>query len=277
MTETMTKDNATVIPVLGMHRSGTSMFTRAINLLGVELGEHLVGSSVDNPVGYWESGVVQGVNRSILLMQQFNEHAYGTVEHLVTAFNRSGGWDIAPESFSKLSEYFEGDFGQSRVWGWKDPRTVVLFPFWVRILLRMGYRKITPMIIVRHPGACVRSMLKRGEDRVPAAVEAGLSQAEFYLETWKAFHALLMNIQKEFKCYIGMHHWFLDERIASSELQRCADFLGLDNSGVPEALDWIKPGLVHHQPNTENSDQVADELYQSLEAVAEQQRQQWGG
>ena len=39
--------------VLGMHRSGTSMFTRALNLLGMELGQPLMAPQPDNPKGFW--------------------------------------------------------------------------------------------------------------------------------------------------------------------------------------------------------------------------------
>ena len=43
------------ILVLGMHRSGTSVTTRIINLLGVDLPQALVPPADNNPTGYWES------------------------------------------------------------------------------------------------------------------------------------------------------------------------------------------------------------------------------
>ena len=44
------------ICILGMHRSGTSTVARAVNLLGVSLGEDakMMPPSPDNPEGYWE-------------------------------------------------------------------------------------------------------------------------------------------------------------------------------------------------------------------------------
>ena len=44
------------ICILGMHRSGTSAFARAINLLGAYIGrsDQLMPSQEDNPNGFWE-------------------------------------------------------------------------------------------------------------------------------------------------------------------------------------------------------------------------------
>src|SRR5262249_9582145 len=41
--------------VLGMHRSGTSAFTRVLNLLGLDLPTGLMPATQDNRQGYWES------------------------------------------------------------------------------------------------------------------------------------------------------------------------------------------------------------------------------
>ncbi len=44
--------------ILGMHRSGTSLLARCLNVSGVSLGENLLlsdGSASDNPKGFWEN------------------------------------------------------------------------------------------------------------------------------------------------------------------------------------------------------------------------------
>jgi hypothetical protein len=43
-----------LILVAGMHRSGTSALTRAINLAGVPLPNDLKGASPNNQDGFWE-------------------------------------------------------------------------------------------------------------------------------------------------------------------------------------------------------------------------------
>jgi hypothetical protein len=52
--------------VVGMHRSGTSAIARLLNLLGVDLGDDLLPSAVDNETGFWESRRVVEANDAIL-------------------------------------------------------------------------------------------------------------------------------------------------------------------------------------------------------------------
>ena len=54
--------------VLGMHRSGTSVATRLINLLGVPapIEEDLLPPDRGNPTGYWESSSLVAYNDRLL-------------------------------------------------------------------------------------------------------------------------------------------------------------------------------------------------------------------
>src|SRR5260221_10300477 len=56
------------IIVFGMHRSGTSLITRLINLLGAYVGapDVMLPPSPDNPGGYWERWDVVAVNDALL-------------------------------------------------------------------------------------------------------------------------------------------------------------------------------------------------------------------
>lgn len=55
-----------VFIVLGMHRSGTSAFTKALEATGVELSENLMPSGKHNIKGHWEDLDVLKINESIL-------------------------------------------------------------------------------------------------------------------------------------------------------------------------------------------------------------------
>src|SRR5262245_54283984 len=67
---TPTGGGQTLLPTctLGMHRSGTSIVSRLVNLLGVELGPEAAISrpGADNPKGYWEHRGIVGINDEIL-------------------------------------------------------------------------------------------------------------------------------------------------------------------------------------------------------------------
>lgn len=57
-----------VIVVAGMHRSGTSLVARTLNLLGADLGpsSSLLPAAPDNPSGFWEHRDVKELNDRLL-------------------------------------------------------------------------------------------------------------------------------------------------------------------------------------------------------------------
>ena len=52
--------------VLGMHRSGTSAVSRFVNMLGFDLGEHLMAPRKDNPKGFWENEEIIHHNEELM-------------------------------------------------------------------------------------------------------------------------------------------------------------------------------------------------------------------
>ncbi len=64
----MSGSTGTGVFVLGMHRSGTSATTRAINLLGVPLAanDELASPSPNNPTGFWEVTRLTDFNNKLL-------------------------------------------------------------------------------------------------------------------------------------------------------------------------------------------------------------------
>ena len=152
-----------VVPILGMHRSGTSMFTRALNLLGLELGQPLLPPQPDNPRGFWENEFFFSVDVKILRGLGNHPSGYGSAWDLDLLPGRSASIVPSQQELATIEAYLANAFSQARAWGWKDPRTVPLFPFWLHTLVQLGFDDIRPVIIVRHPGQCVRSLVRRGD------------------------------------------------------------------------------------------------------------------
>jgi Sulfotransferase family len=132
----------TIVCILGMHRSGTSLVSRVLNVLGVDLGpeDHLMRPSSDNPTGHWESRPIKEINDEILsiLGGSWEEPPPLPV-----------GWERKPELAAprqRAREVIEGDFSASELWGFKDPRTSLTLPFWQRMLGPMRY-----VICLRNP------------------------------------------------------------------------------------------------------------------------------
>jgi len=152
--------------VLGMHRSGTSMVTRLLNLLGASLGpqEYIVAPDAKNPAGYWERADVFGINEELL-------GAAGK------SWDRPDGFDPAsvPAEAMRLFEAraraIVANINPFETWVIKDPRLCILFPLWRPMLER-------PLCIVAHrnPIDVAHSLLAR--DGIP--LDRGLELWELY-------------------------------------------------------------------------------------------------
>jgi hypothetical protein len=136
MTETTGVCNQGLICILGMHRSGTSLLTRVLNLIGVDLGSDEVLTTepvADNPKGYWEHNEITSISDAIL-------KRYG------------GSWDEPPllppgwETSAAIDDLrhhaqqlIQDQFAEVQLWGWKDPRSCLTLPFWQQLLPDMRY------------------------------------------------------------------------------------------------------------------------------------------
>src|SRR5947209_4255993 len=139
-----------ICSVAGMHRSGTSMITRLLNLVGMELGSNLHPPQEDNSEGFWEDYQFSRLNDALLNLWD-------------------GAWDWPPnlplnwtEDYRLEPFYISGralieKFRNVEWWGWKDPRNSLLLPFWLKLQpdLKLIY-------CIRHPFEVSSSLQKRG-------------------------------------------------------------------------------------------------------------------
>jgi hypothetical protein len=142
--------------VVGMHRSGTSAVARGLSALSVYLGQNFFDPAPDNPTGYWEDKAIVEINQRLL-------------EELKLK------WDdtslIAPERFRhhrvrllelKAVRYLKSAFGAQPLWGFKDPRTIRLLPFW-RAALRACGAGDAYVVAIRNPLSVAASLFRRQE------------------------------------------------------------------------------------------------------------------
>jgi hypothetical protein len=266
------------VPILGMHRSGTSMFTRALNLLGLELGQPLLPPQLDNPRGFWENEFF--FSHDVKLLRALGSHSsgYGSAEVLDLLPALSATIVPSADELSTVEAYLASAFAQAPVWGWKDPRAVLLFPFWLYTLVQLGYNDIRPVIIVRHPEQCVRSLVKRG-DLDGLANATGVSAAGLANDIWKAYHRILSAISDQTGCTIAVHGWLLDREMTESELCRSADYCGLSTDNMSAAVASMDPAASDKQLSVtpQEIDAESQALYWELVARAEKQKNEWIG
>ena len=127
-----------------MHRSGTSAFTRVLNLLGCDLPKTLMQPHTSNVTGHWESGVIQHFNDRVLSSAGSRWDDWLEV---------NPGWLQSPKAEECREEalaLLREEFGASRLFVLKDPRICRILPFWLSVLEEAGIR---PLILspVRNP------------------------------------------------------------------------------------------------------------------------------
>ena len=123
----------TAIVVLGMHRSGTSAFTRVFNLLGASLPKTLMPAAADNnPRGFWESEPIWHFNDA--LMEERGSR-WDDWRPLDPEWQRSAA---AGRLGERAAAILDDELATSALFVLKDPRICRLLPFWLSVLGQVG-------------------------------------------------------------------------------------------------------------------------------------------
>ena len=166
--------------IVGMHRSGTSLLTKLLAGLGLELGDPatLIPSDPDdNPDGYFEQAAFVALDDELLALLG---------GHVSDPAPVSEGWErearfTAPRE--RAAALVAATFPRPP-WGFKDPRAALLLPFW-----RAAVPGLRVIVCVRNPADVAASMLRRHTEpgrahwlrmwlRYTAAALAGSAGAE---------------------------------------------------------------------------------------------------
>jgi len=138
-----------------MHRSGTSVLTHVLHLLGAEVGEDLLEAEEEiNAKGFWEHRQVVELNERLL--QTLDRNWYDILP--------------LPDNWQEISDvqmlqeeavtFLEQAFGNADLAAIKDPRLCLLLPFWEAAARRASW---TPRVILalRNPREVAASLCRR--------------------------------------------------------------------------------------------------------------------
>lgn len=132
-----------------MHRSGTSVITRGLAVLGVALGRNLLPAQADNIKGFWEDKGIVEINTALMNSCGQDWYTFGAL-------------DVSQqdELMQQARDYIRGAVKDVAVWGFKDPRTARLLPFWNSVFSSL---EITPSycLVMRHPLSVAKSLQMR--------------------------------------------------------------------------------------------------------------------
>ncbi len=159
----------TVAIILGMHRSGTSAVTGALRSLGLPLGNVLDAGFEHNPTGLQEPAAVLYMHEDLLI-------------------KNGGSWrdptDVITWSPLHLAvrDLFVDRMNRYPIWGFKDPRTVLVLDRWLEVL-----PNAVPLGVVRHPLDVATSINRRNGTEL----SEGLKIWTRYNQRLKAHHDAL--------------------------------------------------------------------------------------
>ena len=208
------------IAITGMHRSGTSMITRALHDSGLHLvgsgAEDLIDAAEDNPEGFWENKAIVACNDALL-------EATG------------GSWDnppaLAPQAVDdpRVVDLAESTtaaltaLSEHEPWGFKDPRACLTAAYWLDLEPKLKF-----IICVRHPLEVALSLKRRNQN----SYSLGLALWERY------YTSVLQLVPPERRIVTHYDTFFVDP---VGEVERLCAFAGLE--AVPPR---VRSDLRHH-------------------------------
>ena len=228
------------IAITGMHRSGTSMITRALHDSGLHLigtgAEELLDAAEDNPEGFWENKAMVACNDELL-------EAAG------------GSWDnppaLPPLAVDDPRVVHIGDASTAAIaalsvhdhWGFKDPRTCLTAAYWLDLEPELRF-----IICVRHPLEVALSLKRRNQN----SYSLGLA-------LWERYYAsVLEQVPADRRIVTHYDTFFVDP---AGELARLCDFAGLE-----PAQPRVRSDLRHHTIGVDLGDAGASRSLRALYA-----------
>ena len=220
--------NSRAVAVIGMHRSGTSAIARGLQTLGVYLGSDFLGAQPENPTGYWEDRGIVELNERVLKVLRLTWDDPAPIDPREFARWRIGR--LRRETI----RYLRRRFVPNALWGFKDPRTIRLLPFWRRVLRECNVDD-TYLLVIRNPASVAASLFAR----------QGMS-AETAGRLWLAYVVPFLDELAEKPMLVVDYDLFmLDPR---AQLERIARKLGLParEAGVGHFIDEFLDATLRH-------------------------------
>jgi hypothetical protein len=150
--------------VVGMHGSGSSIVSRIL----VELGVYM-GSDLD---AHAEAGEFFHLNEELFYRAGAAWHRTKPLLEMMgqTGFRTAGALRLASATYGRLRTRFLSGYEREHhpLWGWKDPRTSLTLPLWLRL-----FPNARVLHILRDPESAAMSIHRRAQREADAAEPRG--------------------------------------------------------------------------------------------------------
>jgi len=184
--------------ITGMHRSGTSYLSRALNICGLNLGPESdfldteLQPKFGNPRGHWENLKIIKLNEEILKIN-------GGSWHHVPKHLKKNPKNLN-KKINKILKPFYSDI--SLGYGFKDPRFCLILDKWKKYL-----PKFVIVGIFRHPLKVAESLKRRD----------GFEYEES-LSLWKTYNEALLTILKRNNGFLLDFDWTKPKLLSQTQL-----------------------------------------------------------
>ncbi|MDR8732328.1 sulfotransferase family protein [Burkholderia pseudomultivorans] len=180
---------ATLVVVLGMHRSGTSVVTRAMETMGAVFGDNLMPAVPGvNDKGFFEDLDIYAINQEILSLAGADWHSLALID--LDRIDEASLLTIRERAIRLLEKKCE-----NKIFALKDPRISRLFPFWKPVFDSLGVRVVYALAI-RNPMSVERSLGKRDNFSPEKSFLLWLMHTLPPLEDTKGMQRVLVNYDK---------------------------------------------------------------------------------
>ncbi len=195
------------IAITGMHRTGTSMVTRALHDSGLHLigseAEAFIDAAEDNPEGFWENKAIVACNDELL---EAVGGAWDNPPDLVPrAVDDQRVTHVVERSTAAIAALREHDH-----WGFKDPRTCLTAAYWLDLEPELRF-----IICVRHPLEVALSLKRRNQNSYSLG-----------LRLWERYYATVLDLVPSDRRIVTHYDtYFLDAEGETARLCAFADLV----------------------------------------------------
>jgi O-antigen biosynthesis protein len=160
------------VVIAGMHRSGTSLLASICQGAGLDIGEHLMGAYQGNEAGHFED----------LDFHHWHERLFEANGLGSEGFIAGGRITVPDELRHEAEELVRTRREAGGPWGWKNPRTTLVLPFWKALIPEAVF-----LGVVRPPWEVIDSLFRRGDKIFRANPPFALDVWSHYNEALAAF------------------------------------------------------------------------------------------
>lgn len=247
-----------LIVVLGPHRSGTSLCTHAIEVLGAETGLAEIHTSDENSKGFFEHESIITLNEKLLehIGGSWDNPCFDGASALVSA-NTNTFFRQAKELLTHIS-------GNAKCVVLKDPRLCQLLPFWQGVFAACGFTDLRYVHIFRNPVEVALSQQQRVKNN-PSYYEIGREVREGGA-LWLSLTAQSMATAHGKKNHLIAYQSLLET--PNETLQKLADFLDL-SPNTTDVEDFCRNFLDRNLHRNIADAETRAELDSSLPQISE--------